>query len=661
MCRASFLGTRIVLRQTSEESEAIYDLIIGLYKSVNGNWGTLVANGSVTNQDLTGFLEYAAMFLANVGNYRSTGDQKFIPRISKGAMEKLCAVHIETKALFARAVDGMYAISPYQYGYSADKDCASGYYPASQQLNKSDIDHIQQFLQLSQILPENTRVTKKNESEGLTVLIASSETHWKPTTPSTSDLGRLEKVAVSIEMGDFAEPLHNIIQELEHAQNYTANQTQKDMIHALIESFRTGNHHKFKSAQALWVQDRSPTVEAIIGFIETYQDPHGVRGAWEGIVAIVNKQQSKKFSELVDRSSEFIALLPWNGRFIGLDQGQFSEFESENFVKPDFSSLDTLGFLKSESPAGLNLPNFEDICQSVGSKNLDFGNVNNANPPDEDIPFVKPEEVEFLLKYREKAFEVMNACHELLGHGSGRLLVENEPGKYNFDPQKLPVDPITGKAIESWYKPGDSWYGLFRSDANAIEECRAEGVALLLLPNEDILKIFGYTETSEPSAQDIVYAGYLNFIYGTIKGLSSWNPETKKWGQSHRRGKFALLRCMLECGADLLTLIETDGNIKIALHRSAIKSHAIPAISKFLLALQIYRSTANVSKGVRLISQYSEVDTMFAQYRTIVVARNPPRIQYVQPNTFLEGSEVQLRYYPATKEGLIQSWVERNV
>lgn len=70
MCRASFLGTRIVLRQTSEESEAIYDLIIGLYKSVNGNWGTLVANGSVTNQDLTGFLEYAAMFLANVGNYR---------------------------------------------------------------------------------------------------------------------------------------------------------------------------------------------------------------------------------------------------------------------------------------------------------------------------------------------------------------------------------------------------------------------------------------------------------------------------------------------------------------------------------------------------------------------------------------------------------------
>lgn len=118
---------------------------------------------------------------------------------------------------------------------------------------------------------------------------------------------------------------------------------------------------------------------------------------------------------------------------------------------------------------------------------------------------------------------------------------------------------------------------------------------------------------------------------------------------------------MLECGADLLTLIETDGNIKIALHRSAIKSHAIPAISKFLLALQIYRSTANVSKGVRLISQYSEVDTMFAQYRTIVVARNPPRIQYVQPNTFLEGSEVQLRYYPATKEGLIQSWVERNV
>lgn len=272
---------------------------------------------------------------------QSTGDQKFIPRISSEALEALCAGHNETKTLFVKAVEGMYALSPYQYGYSADEGCASGYYPGFDPLNKLDIDRVQDFLQLNQVLSENTRVTKHVESGGLAVLVASAETAWKPIISPTHDLSHPDRVAVSIGTGDFSGPLHNIIQELEHAESYAANQTQKDMIHALIESLRTGDHHKFKSSQALWVQDHSPTVETIIGFIETYQDPHGVWGAWEGIVAIVSKQQSRKFSELVNRSSEFIALLPWNGTFAGLGKGQVSEFESENFIKPDFTSLDS--------------------------------------------------------------------------------------------------------------------------------------------------------------------------------------------------------------------------------------------------------------------------------------------------------------------------------
>lgn len=70
ICRASFLGTRIVLRQTFKESEAIYNLIMGLHHSVNENWRTLASNGVVSIQDLEYFLEYIVIFLANVGNYR---------------------------------------------------------------------------------------------------------------------------------------------------------------------------------------------------------------------------------------------------------------------------------------------------------------------------------------------------------------------------------------------------------------------------------------------------------------------------------------------------------------------------------------------------------------------------------------------------------------
>jgi hypothetical protein len=68
--RASWLGTKILLRQTSPESEPIYDLILSLYDTVSGDWEKLKKSSDVSDVDMTFFLEYAAMFLANTGNYR---------------------------------------------------------------------------------------------------------------------------------------------------------------------------------------------------------------------------------------------------------------------------------------------------------------------------------------------------------------------------------------------------------------------------------------------------------------------------------------------------------------------------------------------------------------------------------------------------------------
>jgi len=54
------------------------------------------------------------------------------------------------------------------------------------------------------------------------------------------------------------------------------------------------------------VNDKGPTIETMIGFIETYEDPFHLRAEYEGLVTIVNKQRSIVFKKLVDQADMII-------------------------------------------------------------------------------------------------------------------------------------------------------------------------------------------------------------------------------------------------------------------------------------------------------------------------------------------------------------------
>lgn len=69
LSRAACYGTRVILRQISPEANDIFDFIIALHKSCNGRWIDLVTKGAITKQELYAFLDYAALFLSNIGNY----------------------------------------------------------------------------------------------------------------------------------------------------------------------------------------------------------------------------------------------------------------------------------------------------------------------------------------------------------------------------------------------------------------------------------------------------------------------------------------------------------------------------------------------------------------------------------------------------------------
>ncbi len=67
--RAAWHGARIILRQVSPESIDIFDFILELYGSCSGNWDMLVAEEYINQEDCDAFLDYAATFLSNIGNY----------------------------------------------------------------------------------------------------------------------------------------------------------------------------------------------------------------------------------------------------------------------------------------------------------------------------------------------------------------------------------------------------------------------------------------------------------------------------------------------------------------------------------------------------------------------------------------------------------------
>lgn len=117
-------------------------------------------------------------------------------------------------------------------------------------------------------------------------------------------------------------------------------------------------------------------------------------------------------------------------------------------------------------------------------------------------PFLDPSEAEVFQKHKYPAYYWWVVLHELLGHGTGKMMIQESKNQYNFDINNPPINPLTGEPITTWYKPGQTWTGQFADLATTVDECRAELVGAYLMDDKELLELFGFSEKSEITTED---------------------------------------------------------------------------------------------------------------------------------------------------------------
>lgn len=225
--------------------------------------------------------------------------------------------------------------------------------------------------------------------------------------------------------GMYTQAIEKIVGHLRAASQFTENDEQKAALEKLIQYYETGDLKDFDDYSILWVKDLNSKVDFINGFIESYNDPLGMRGSWESIVNFKDSANTARTEIVSSNAQWFEDHSPVDPRF------------RKPVVKGVTAKVITAAILAGDSypatPIGINLPNSNWIRAQHGSKSVSIDNITAAydaaaagNGFGEEFMW-SAEEVECAKKFAHYVDNVHTDLHECLGHASGQLLPGVDP------------------------------------------------------------------------------------------------------------------------------------------------------------------------------------------------------------------------------------------
>jgi dipeptidyl-peptidase III len=257
--------------------------------------------------------------------------------------------------------------------------------------------------------------------------------------------------------GRYDREIRRIVAHLREAIPYASASTAA-ALRALIRFYETGEDADRVAYDVAWLEDRDSVVDTINGFIEVYTDPRGTKGAWEGLVYYVNEDKTQKIRTLAAHAQWFEDRMPWEPRF--------RKPEVTGVTAKAIEVVMEAGDSGPITPIGINLPNDQAIRERYGSKSVSLSNVSDAyelsTPEGMRVEFSwSSEEAARAKQWGALASELTTEMHEVIGHGSGRMA------------DGVPSTP----------------HLLLKEQYSAIEESRADLVALYFLPDPKLVEL----------------------------------------------------------------------------------------------------------------------------------------------------------------------------
>lgn len=547
LTEAALYGRDILTDQNGKYNLAIRTTLEEIYKNFNGD---------KESADYKGFVEYLKQVWFANGIHHHYSTDKFVPKFSqdffKAEVAKLAPESLPLAE--GQTVDAFVAeLVPVIFdptvmakrvnqadGQDLIQTSANNYYDGVTQVE------VEQFYAAMKDPKDTTPI-----SYGLNSRLVKKD-------------GKVQEEVYKIG-GRYSAAIEKIVENLKKAQAVAENEQQKAHIGKLIEYYTTGNLKTFDEYSILWVEDVVSTVDFINGFIESYGDPLGLKGAWESIVNFKNEKASHRTEVISANAQWFEDHSPVDARF------------KKDSVKGVTAKVITAAILAGDAypatPIGINLPNANWIRAAHGSKSVTIENITEAydqashgNGFNEEFVIDK-ETGDLMDKYLFIVDNLHTDLHECLGHGSGKLL----PGVHD---------------------------DALKEHGSTLEETRADLFALYYLADPKLLEL-GLVDN-----KDAYKAEYYKYILNGMMTQLMRIEYGKNIEESHMRNRQLISMWAYENGKaeNVIELVKKDGKTFIKINDYE-KLRGL--FGKLLAEVQRIKSEGDYAAGKKLVEDYA--------------------------------------------------------